>query len=126
MMTPTLLGGIGRSFGIPEGKVRDSMEGLSGMFMNELAGRADDHATMEQTSRLINESPDEVDDVDGAASVVVEAATEVEVLVVEVGVSDFLELLHPETAASAATASTTGPRTDGRRCTNGGYVHAPP
>jgi outer membrane protein OmpA-like peptidoglycan-associated protein len=49
--------------GVPQDRLRDSMEGLTGMFMNELAGRADDHATMNQVSQLINESPDDVDDV---------------------------------------------------------------
>ena len=81
---------------------------------------------LERIVVMVDTGPDEVDDVEGAASVVVEAATEVEVLVVEGAVSDFLELLHPESAASAATVSTTGPRTGRRGFTNGGYAHAPP
>jgi outer membrane protein OmpA-like peptidoglycan-associated protein len=63
MVSPALLASLSRTSGVPHDRLRDSMEGLTGMFMNELAGRADDHATMNQVSQLISEAPDDVDDV---------------------------------------------------------------
>jgi outer membrane protein OmpA-like peptidoglycan-associated protein len=65
MVTPSMLGGLGRKFGIPENKLKSSMGGITGMFMHGLAGHADDHTSMNRLSQLVNESPDEHEDVSG-------------------------------------------------------------
>jgi hypothetical protein len=56
----------------------------------------------------------------------IDETVELVVLVVVGGVLLFLELLQAAATANTAIATTTRPRTGARRCTNGGYAHAPP
>jgi outer membrane protein OmpA-like peptidoglycan-associated protein len=64
MVTPQLLGGLGRKLGLSEDMLKSSMGGVAGTFMHSLSGRADDRSSMGQLSQLVNESPQERDDVD--------------------------------------------------------------
>src|SRR5262245_52492035 len=64
LVTPHLVGELARRSGVAEPLVRTGVTGAAASILDGLVAKAGDARAMDQVASLINETPDEIEDVD--------------------------------------------------------------